>query len=495
MRKSVYGIIAIGMGAVVGMLPAAASAKDTLTLGMTLEPRGLDPTTKAEAAISQIALYNIFEGLTRISEAGAVGPGLATSWTADAARKVYTFKLLSGVKFSDGTTFDSADVKFTYERNAGEKSTNKRKKRFINMASVEAPDATTVKITLKNANPNLAFEMGESTAVIVGPESAAGNETNPVGTGPYKVSKWVRGDSVTLEKQSHYRDPASIKLSKVTFKFMSDPSAQMAALRAGDIDFFPYFGSPESVDQFKADKDFEVIVGTTEGEVILSTNNKSKIMSDVRVRQAVAYAIDRQAIVDGAMFGFGTPIGSHMAPHNPAYVDLTADFAYNPAKAKALLKEAGHGNGVTVSLKLPPPAYARRGGEIIAAQLAKVGITATIEPVEWAQWLDQVYKKRNYDLSIVMHVEPNDIGKYADPKYYFQYDSKEFQDIIKIADTTLDPAERKAALQAAQRKISADAVNGFLFQGSKITVMRKGLQGVWANSPMFVNDLAAMSWK
>ena len=121
MRKIVYGIIAIGMGAVVGMLPAAASAKDTLTLGMTLEPRGLDPTTKAEAAISQIALYNIFEGLTRISEAGAVGPGLATSWTADAARKVYTFKLLSGVKFSDGTAFDSADVKFTYERNAGEK--------------------------------------------------------------------------------------------------------------------------------------------------------------------------------------------------------------------------------------------------------------------------------------------------------------------------------------------------------------------------------------
>jgi peptide/nickel transport system substrate-binding protein len=493
MRKSVYGIIAVALGAVVGMT-GTASAKDTLTLGMTLEPRGLDPTTKAEAAISQIALYNIYEGLTRITEQGEVGPGLATSWTADAARKVFTFKLRSGVKFSDGTTFDSADVKFTYERNAGEKSTNKRKKRFVNMASIETPDASTVTITLKDANPKLVFQMGEATAVIVAPESAAKNETNPVGTGPYMMTKWVRGDSVTLEKNSHYRDPGSIKISKVTFKFMSDPSAQMAALRAGDIDFFPYFGSPESVDQFKADPKFEVLEGTTEGEVVLSTNNKSEKMKDVRVRQAVAYAIDRQAIIDGAMFGFGTPIGSHMAPHNPAYIDLTGAFAHNPEKAKALLKEAGHENGLELSLKLPPPAYARRGGEIIAAQLAKVGITAKIEPVQWAQWLDQVYKKKNYDLSIVMHVEPNDINIYANPKYYFQYDNQEFRDIIKTAETTLDAAERTAALQAAQRKLSADAVNGFLFQGAKITVMAKGLKGVWKNSPMFVNDLAAISW-
>ena len=495
MRNSVYGIFAIALTAVAGMMPGAASAKDTLTVGMALEPRGLDPTTKAEAAISQIALYNIYEGLTRITEAGEVGPGLATSWTADSDRKVFTFKLRSGVKFSDGSAFDSADVKFTYERNAGEKSTNKRKKRFVNMASIETPDAMTVKITLKDANPNLAFQVGESTAVIVAPETAATNETNPVGTGPYKMTKWTRGDSVVLERNPHYRDPGSVKLGKVTFKFMSDPSAQMAALRAGDIELFPYFSSYESVDQFRADKNFDVLVGTTEGEIVLSTNNKSPKMSDVRVRQAIAYALNRQEIIDGSAFGFGTPIGSHMAPHNPAYVDLTGAFAYNPAKARALLAEAGHANGLTVSLKLPPPAYARRGGEIIAAQLAEVGITAKIEPVQWAQWLDQVYKKKNYDLSIVMHVEPNDIGIYANPKYYFQYDNQEFRDIIKKADTTLDPAERKAALQAAQRKLSADAVNGFLYQGTKISVMGKGLKGVWANSPMFVNDLAAMSWQ
>jgi len=498
MRKgAIIGLTTLALGAfgtTLGMMPSHASAKDSLVLGMPLEPPGLDPTTGAAAAIAQITLYNVYEGLTRISERAEVGPGLAESWTVSDDLKVFTFKLKSGVKFGDGSDFDSGDVKFTFERNAAEKSTNKRKKRFINMASIETPDATTVKITLKEPNPLLLFQLGESTAVIVGPETAANNDKTPVGTGPFKFTKWVRGASVSLAKNPMYRNPGAIKLDKITFKFIKDASAQVAAMLAGDVDVFPYFGSPESLAQFEANPDFVVQVGTTEGETILSTNNKSKHLSDVRVRQAIAYALDRQAIVDGAMFGYGTPIGTHFAPHNPAYLDLTGNFAHNPAKAKALLAEAGYANGLTLSLKLPPPSYARRGGEIIADQLSKVGITAKIEAVEWAQWIDQVYKKKNYDLSIVSHVEPNDINIYANPKYYFQYDNQEFRDIIKKADTTADVAMRNKHLQAAQRKLSADAVNGFLFQLARTAVMRKGLKGVWKNSPMFVNDLAGMSW-
>mgnify|MGYP002630965781 CR=1 FL=1 len=496
MRKgALFGITALALGAVMGMMPSPVSAKSSLTLGMPLEPPGLDPTIGAAAAIAQITLYNIYEGLTRINERAEAGPGLADSWTVSDDLKVFTFKLKSGVKFGDGSAFDAADVKFTFERNAGEKSTNKRKKRFINMASIEALNATTVKITLKEPNPNLIFQLGEATAVIVAPESAAENDQTPVGTGPFKFSKWVRGASVSLEKNPMYRSPGSIKLDKITFKFIKDASAQVAAMLAGDVDVFPYFGSPESLAQFEANPNFVVQVGTTEGETILSTNNKSKALSDVRVRRAIAYALDRQAIVDGAMFGYGTPIGTHFAPHNPAYLDLTGMYAHNPAKAKALLAEAGYADGLTLSLKLPPPSYARRGGEIIADQLAKVGITAKIEAVEWAQWIDQVYKKKNYDLSIVSHVEPNDINIYANPEYYFQYDNKEFQEIIHKADTTANVAQRNKYLQAAQRKLAEDAVNGFLFQLARTAVMKKGLKGVWKNSPMFVNDLAGMSWE
>ncbi len=495
MRKCVMGIAGAVIAAVAGFAPVQASAKDTLVLGMPLEPPGLDPTMDAAAAIAQVTLYNVYESLTRINERAEVGPGLAESWTVSDDLKVFTFKLKSGVKFADGTTFDANDVKFTFERNAAEKSTNKRKKRYTNMASVEAVDPLTVRITLKDPNPLLLFQLGESTSVIVGPETAENNKHHPVGTGPYAFDKWVKGSSMSLKQNPHYRDPGAIKIKKVTFKFISDPSAQVAAMMAGDIDIFPYFGSPESLEQFKANPTFVVQEGTTEGETILSTNNKAKALSDVRVRRAIAYALDRQAIVDGAMFGYGMPIGTHFAPHNPAYVDLTGMYAHNPAKAKALLAEAGYGSGLELSLKLPPPTYARRGGEIIADQLSKVGITAKIEPVEWAQWIDQVYKKKNYDLSIVSHVEPNDINIYANPKYYFQYDSQEFRDIIQKADTTADQAMRAKHLQAAQRKLAEDAVNGFLFQLARTAVFRKGLTGVWKNSPMFVNDLAGMSWQ
>jgi peptide/nickel transport system substrate-binding protein len=477
-------------------LTGTGAAKDTLNVGMRLEPApGLDPTTGAAAAISQITLYNVFEGLTRITESGEVEPGLATSWRVSDDLKRFTFTLRRGVKFADGTDFDAADVKFTFERNAKPASTNKRKRYFTNMTRIDASDPYEVVIELEKPSPVFLFNMGESMSVIVGPESAERNVTHPVGTGPYRFERWVKGDSVALAKNPLYRDAGSVRIAQVVFKFVGDPSAQVAALLAGDIDLFPILGAPESLVRFKDDPRFVVLEGTTEGETILAINNRRKPLDDIRVRRAIAHAIERQPIIDGAMFGHGTPIGTHFAPHHPAYVDLRARYPHDEERARALLAEAGYPGGLTVSLKLPPPTYARRGGEIIASQLAKVGIRATIEPLEWAQWLDVVFKQKNYDLSIVSHVEPLDIGIYADPDYYFQYDSAEFRDLIARADSTADPAERNRYLQMAQRRLSEDAVNGFLFQLAKTQVFRRGLKGVWRNSPIFVNDIAAMWWE
>ncbi len=154
------------------------------------------------------------------------------------------------------------------------------------------------------------------------------------------------------------------------------------------------FPAAETLEQFKSDPRFQVIVGNTEGKTILAMNNGKKPFDNIKVREAVAHAINRKEIIDGAMFGYGTPIGTHFSPQNPDYVDLTGQSNYDPEKSKALLKEAGYPNGFTVSLKLPPPPYARKGGEIIAAELAKVGIKAEISNVEWAQWLEQVFKAR-----------------------------------------------------------------------------------------------------
>ncbi|MFI4995502.1 MAG: ABC transporter substrate-binding protein [Hyphomicrobiales bacterium] len=480
-------------------LPLAAEAqpkKDTIVIGMALEPPGLDATAGAAAAIGEITHYNVYEGLTKVNGDGTVTPLLASGWTVSGDVKTYTFKLLSGIKFQDGEAFSSADVKFSFERAAAADSTNKSKAFFQSIAKVEAPDPSTVVVTFKDASPDAAFQFGLPPSIVVDPKSAATNATKPIGTGPFRFDNWVKGSSVTLTKWDGYREPTKIKLAKVTFRIINDSAAQVAALLAGDVDAIPRFGGVQSVEQFKADPRFKVTVGGTEGKTIMSINNKKKPLDDVRVRRALSYAIDRKAIIDGAMNGYGAPIGSHYVPLDPGYVDLTGVYPYDPEKAKALLKEAGVELPLKLTLTLPPPGYARNGGEIIAAELAKVGVEAKIVNVEWAQWLSGVFKDKNYDLTIISHVEPMDLTTvYADPNYYIQYDSQEFRDVMHKANTTVDLAERKTYLVQAQKKLAEDAVNVFLFQLQQITVANAKLRGLWKDSPIFANDMAAVSWE
>lgn len=474
--------------------PKPAAVRDSVVIGMALEPPGLDPTIAPAAAIGEIVHLNVFEGLTRIRENGEVVPLLAQGWTVAPDMKTFTFKLLQGVKFSDGTAFDAADVKYSFETYGGAASTNKRKAVFANMASIETPDPQTVVIALKTADPQLLFSLGENTAVITAPESAPSNATKPVGTGPYLLQDWVKGDSVTLVANPAYRDTAAIHIKTAKFRFIADPGAMVAAMLAGDLDAAPIGITGENVAQFEKDPRFKVTIGSTEGETILTMNNKRKPLDDLRVRQAISYAIDRKAIIDGVNSGYGIPIGSWIPPHDPAYIDMTGRYPHDPAKARELLKQAGVGN-LELSLKLPPPPYARRAGELIASELAEVGITAKIENLEWAQWLDGVFKNKNYDLTIISHVEPNDYVKFADPTYYWQYDSPAAQALIAKAGSTLDKDERVKALQDLQRLLADDAVVGFLYNLPRIGIYKAGLTGFWTNAPIFVNDLAAVRWQ
>lgn len=487
-------LVAAALASAIFVPMTAQAEKTTVNYAMRLEPPGLDPRTGAAAAISRITLYNIFEGLTRIDANGNVQPNLAKSWKVSPDGLVYTFNLHSGVKFHDGSDFDSSDVKYTFEENAAEGSKNKQKARFANIASIDTPDANTVVLNLKSPRANFLAELGESTAVIVDPESDANNATNPVGTGPYKMTRWIKGDSVRMVAADTYRDKANVKIKKATFRFINDSAARLATLLTGDVDFTAV--PNETIAQFKIGDSFQVLEGTTNGETILSTNNKNEALSKLKVRQAIAHAINRQEIIDGAMFGYGTPIGSHFAPHHPDYLDLTNTYPYDPAKSKALLAEAGYPDGLSLSLKLPPvDNYARKGGQIVAAQLEKAGFKISIENVDWPKWLDEVYKKKNYDLSIVSHVEPMDIGIYARKGYYFQYENADFNKIVMEADTALSPAVRSAKLKEAQMMLAKDAVNGFMFQLANVQVVRKGLNGVWKDAHLFATDLARMSWE
>ena len=483
--------LTLALGASTGL----AFAKDGVTIGMVLEPPGLDPTAGAAAAIGEVTHYNIFEGLTKIESDFSVAPLLAEKWTFSPDLKTLTFTLRPDVKFQDGAPFSSKDVKYSFERYAAKDSTNKDKGFFSSIESVDTPDPTTVVLKFKEPSFEALFHLGMNTAVIIDEKSAAGEATNPVGTGPYKLSSWTKGSSITLDKWDGYRDAAKIPLAHATFRFISDPSAAVAAMLAGDVDAFPRFANVQALDQFRSDPRFQVLVGGTEGKTILAINNRRKPLDDVRARQAIAHAIDRKAIIDGAMNGLGGPIGSHLTPNDPGYIDLTRMYPHDPAKAKALLKEAGVATPLELSLILPPPPYARQGGEIIAAQLAEVGINAKIVDVEWAQWLSGVYKDKNYDLTIISHVEPLDIGIYANPNYYYLYDSQAFRDIYAKVAAAPDLAAYKEALGEAQRKLAEDSVNAFLFQLPNVTVADAKVKGLWKNAPIFVNDLSAMSWR
>ena len=175
-------------------------------------------------------------------------------------------------------------------------------------------------------------------------------------------------------------------------------------------------------------------------------------------------------------------------------MDLTGRYPYDPAKAKALLAEAGYPNGFKTAITLPPQPYARRGGEIIAAMLAEVGVTAELIPIEWAQWLDQVFKNKAYAMTIISHSEPMDINIYARDNYYFNYKSSAFKDLIAKIDVTVDPKEREQLYGDAQRMITEDAVNVFLYQMPQYGVWNAKVEGLWTDRPFQVNDLTKVHW-
>jgi len=462
----------------------------SLTIAQGVEPPGLDPTTATSAAIPRVVYGNVLEGLVRIERDGKIAPALASEYKISRDGKEYTFLLKKGVKFHDGKPFDAEDVKFTFERLMDPKTNIPNIKYYRDIESVEAVDSHTVKFKLKNVNSMFLFNLARPDSIIINKQAADRLKTAPVGTGPFRFVEWVRGDRVILAKFGEYHRKGLPYLDRVTFKFIGDPSAQIASLRAGDIDVIGYDVSPENALLLEKDPNFKVLNGYTTTEVILSTNHTRKPFNDVRVRRAMAHAIDRLALIKGAMSGYGTPIGSHMDPGNPYYIDLTATYPYHPEKAKQLLKEAGYPNGFDAVIKLPDRfAYAKRSGEIIADMLSQVGIRLKIELTEWGQWIDRVFKNADFDLTVIGHSEPFDIDIYANPKYYFRYDNPKFQETLKKAEMEPDSKLRRELYAELQKMITEDAVNGFLFVLPSLPTMKKEVMNWWKDYPMTAQDV------
>ncbi|MFC1875956.1 ABC transporter substrate-binding protein [Thermodesulfobacteriota bacterium] len=490
MKKSLFVIILLSMCTVpTGVFAETPQSGGDLVVCQPAEPPGLDPTANTAAAIDRVVFSNIYEGLIKVNSNGEFIPGLASSWDVSADGLTYTFQLRKGIKFHNGESFDASVAKWNLERAMGEKTINPHPEYFRGIDIIETPDSHTLILVLGNVDALFIAHMAEGDAVMLPIAGYEDAKSQPIGTGPFKFTKWARGDRVEMVRYDGYWNPELPYLDKVTFKFIGDASAQLAALKAGDVDVIGYIAAPESAMILSKDKRFKVYAGTSTGEVIMSTNNKAKPFDNKKVRQAIAYAIDRQAVVDLVMFGYGTPIGSHWSPSTPYYVDLTRKFAYDPEKARALLAEAGYPDGFDATIKLPAIySYSKRAGEVIADMLAKVNVRLTIEIVEWGQWIARIFKEKEYQLTMIGHVEAWDIGIYANPDYYFQYDSAAFRDAYAKALIAPNETEKATWFGKCQEIIAEDAVNGFLFSASGLPAMKTEVMGWWENYPTIALD-------
>jgi peptide/nickel transport system substrate-binding protein len=402
-----------------------APSDGTLSLGLVLEPESLDFTTTSGAAIPQILLDNVYETLVTQAQDGSIQPGLAKSWTVSDDGKTYDFTLRSGVTFSDGTPFTADDAAFSINY-VKTKWTVGVAKAMDAVTSATAVSPTELTVVLSQPNALWLFKMTTRIGAMMSPKHVDTLATEAIGTGPFTVGDWVHGVSITLNRNDAYWGPKALEKS-IVFTYFSDPTAMNNALLTGGIQVITTVQTPQALAQFGDTSKYTVINGTTNGKVMMTLNDARPPLNDVRVRQAINYALDKQAIVKAAWAGYGTPIGAHEVPTDPWYVDLANRYPHDVAKAKELLKEAGQSN-LTLRLALPPVPYAAKAAPIIVSQLAEAGITVQTSDVTFDNWLGKIFAAPyDFDMTIINHVEQYDVttvfsGK---PDYYTQYTNPE----------------------------------------------------------------------
>jgi peptide/nickel transport system substrate-binding protein len=490
-RGTLLPLVALALG-LLG-IPTAAPAQG-LVVQVATEPPGLDLTATPASATAGVVFYNVQEGLVKLDRHGKIAPWLAERWhTTD--KRNYTFFLKRGVRFHNGRELRAADVKFVIDRAMNPETKHPYPGYYEAISDIIVKDDYTITVTLKTTTANFLLNMARQGSVMYPREAVETLKSEPIGTGPYKLAEWVRGDRIVLVKNPDYHVKGLPRLDRVTYRFVPDPNAALAALKAGEVDAAMFGIGPEHVPELQKDGRFQVVVGETTSDVIMSMNNSRKPYTDVRVRRAITHGVSKPEVVKGAMFGLGRVIGSNVDPLNPYFVDMSGVMPYDPAKAKKLLAEAGYPNGFETVLKVAPQYYYTvRTGEVIADQLRKIGVKVKIEQIEWGQWLSRVWKDADYDLTIIGHAESWDIANYANPKYYFRYDSADFQKLFKESEVTVDDTARRGLYLKMQRKLAEDAPVVWLYIYPRLAVTKKGVQGIWKDLPSPGFDLSEVSW-
>lgn len=452
--------------------------KDTIRVALFTEIDSIDPYV-AVAGDTVTVLDNMFDGLVDINEEGEIVPNLATKWEISEDRLTYTFDLAEAT-FHNGKAFGAEDVVFSLERLAGLNGQEAMGgKAYKMIESVKADGERRVIVRLKDVDASFLSKM----MIAMVPKDYDKQDTAPVGCGPYKFVEYRPGEKLVMERfDNYYRKDHVAKVKNLEWIHMGDVQTMISAIRAGEVDVVP------GITAQNAEEIGEGITILSKPQNLiqyLSLNNESKLFKDVRVRQALNYAIDRDEIIDVTAEGHAAPLVTAMSPAMEKYYNKNlSGYTYDPEKAKALLKEAGAENLAFTCVVPSDYQFHVDTAQVIANELEKIGVKMTIEPIEFATWLTRVYTDHNYDSTIcgfVGYIDPDKvIGRYktGDSGNLANFSNARVDELIKAGVTAKTDEERVKIYNEIQELIMQDAAMVYIQDPDRIIAVRPELKGL-----------------
>lgn len=495
---AVLAVIAIVIGIVWATRPrsdsaATATTADSLTVGLKLAPTNMDIRNQSGSALDQVLIDNVYEPLVGRDSENKVTKGLASSWDVSSDALTYTFHLNKAMSFSNGDVLDSEDV--VWSLNELLKNEYASSEQLRNIDSITADGTDTVVIKLSAPYSDLLWSLSGRPGLVLDKDAQYDAKTEAIGSGPYLLKSFKENDSVTLERNEKYWGATKAAIKNVTLRYYADDNAALNAFKSGSIQVLAPVMNAKMTTSLKNDDRFVVGQGDDTDKYVLGMNNKGAVLSNKSVRQAIRYAIDRDEII-ASRGGVDATLGGPIPSLDPGYEDLTDLYPHDVEKAKALLKEAGYDENNPLKLNLEyANTYGTEFGEQLKSQLAKVNIDLNVKVVEFSTWLQDVYTNHDYDLSLVDHNESHDFYQWADPTYYYGYDSKEVQDLYAKSLAATDADQQADYLKQAARTVSEDAAADWLLNYRVTTAYDKSVSGFPMNLNQSRLPLAGVSYK
>ena len=485
-----------GDGSSEGETPEDRAAANAITVAIAQDlDDSLDPHKTVKAGTREV-MFNVFEGLMKPTPEGDLTPAVAENYTLSDDDKTYVFTLRDGVKFHNGDTVTAEDVVYSIQRCISADETGiVPVEAFADIVSIGAPDDKTVVITLKQ--PNNEFLSYLTTAIL--PADYTDQDTQPVGTGPFQFVSRSAQDSIVLEKFDEYWGTPA-QLDKVTFKIIENADSLLMSLQSGAIDLCAHLTSTQVA---QLSEEFQVLEGTMNLVQALYLNNDVAPFDNELVRQALCYAIDKQAILDTAFDGYGALIGSSMYPAFGKYFDdsLTSYYSYDPAKAQELLAQAGYPDGFDMTITVPSNYQPHMDtAQVLVEQLKAVGINATIEPVEWESWVQDTYTNRQFQSTVVGVDASNMTARALLERFtstaddnFINYSNEEYDSLFEQAINCYDDAEQTELYKTMEKNLTEHAANVYIQDLADLVALRSGLDGLQFY-PIYVLDLSTVHY-